>query len=121
MPQPISEIERAPAIIPRQQVAVLIEIRDVAHLDAEPALVEPRYVVGRVQLDLAEASGKCDLLLVGQWLIVEHQHRMPVHAGMDRLHPGRIERCAQIDAFDHRGEFASDGDEPHGHLRFLPS
>ena len=117
MPQPIAEIERAPAIIPRQQVAVLIEIRDVAHLDAEPALVEPRYVVGRVQLDLAEASGECDLLFVGQWLLVEHQHRMPVHAGMYRRYLSRIERRAQIDAFDHRGEFVSDRVEPHGHLR----
>ena len=116
MPQPIAEIERAPTIIPRQHIAVLIEIRNVAHLDTEPTLVEPRHVVGRVQLDLAEVSGECDLLFVCQWLIVEHQYRMPVHAGMDHRHRSSIERRAQIDAFDLRGEFASDRDEPHGHL-----
>ena len=114
MPQPIAEIERAPTIIPRQHIAVLIEIRNVAHLDTEPTLVEPRHVVGRVQLDLAEVSGECDLLFVCQRLIVEHQYRMPVHAGMD--HRSSIERRAQIDAFDLRGEFASDRNEPHGHL-----
>jgi hypothetical protein len=32
----------------------------------------------------------------------------------------RIERRAQIDAFNHRGEFVSDRVEPHGHLRVLP-
>ena len=117
MPQPIAEIERAPAIITRQYIAVLIEIRNVAHLDAEPALVKPRNVVGRVKLDFAEASGECDLLFVGQWLLVEHQHRMPVHAGMYRRYLSRIERRAQIDAFDLRGEFASDRDEPHERLQ----
>jgi hypothetical protein len=42
---------------------------------------------------------------------------MPVHAGMYRRYLSRIERRAQIDAFNHRGEFVSDRVEPHGHLR----
>src|SRR6516164_3086200 len=48
---------------------------------------------------------------------MEHQHRMPVHAGMYRRYLSRIERRAQIDAFNHRGELVSDRVEPHGHLR----
>jgi hypothetical protein len=42
---------------------------------------------------------------------------MPVHAGMYRRYLTRIERRAQIDAFNHRGEFVSDRVESHGHLR----
>src|SRR5260370_18172401 len=112
MPQPIAEIERAPTIIPRQHIAVLIEIRNVAHLDTEPTLVEPRHVVGRVQLDLAEVSGECDLLFVCQWLIVEHQYRMPVHAGMDPRHGRSTERRARIHAFALPREFPSAPAEP---------
>jgi hypothetical protein len=44
MPQPVAEINRAPAVIPRQYIAV--------HLDADPALIAPRHVVGRVALEL---------------------------------------------------------------------
>jgi hypothetical protein len=42
---------------------------------------------------------------------------MPVHAGMYRRYLSRIERRAQIDAFDHRSGFVSDRVEPHGDLR----
>ena len=36
------------------------------------------------QLDLAEAAGEGELLLVVDVLVVEDQHRVFVHAGMDR-------------------------------------
>src|SRR5215472_4779031 len=42
---------------------------------------------------------------------------MPVHAGMYRRYLSRIERRAQINAFDQRGEFVCDRVEPHVHLR----
>src|SRR5262252_1186668 len=116
MPQPIAEIEGAPPIIPRQHVAVLIEIRNVAHFDGEPALIEPRHVVCLVEFDPAEAFGEGDLLFIRQRLIVKHQHGVPIHSRMDHRHRGRIERHAQIDAFNLGGEFMSDRGEPHGHL-----
>jgi hypothetical protein len=56
-----------------RHVAVLIEIRNVAHLDAKPALIEPRHVVGRVELDMAEAFCECGLLPVVERLIVEQR------------------------------------------------
>lgn len=67
----------APAVISRQHVAVLIEIGNIVHLYAEPALIEPRHVVGRVELDIAEAFCQCGRLAVVQRLIVEHQHGSP--------------------------------------------
>jgi hypothetical protein len=38
------------------------------------SLVGPGHVVRGVELDLAEALGKSDLLRVGERLVVEHQH-----------------------------------------------
>src|SRR6266481_5419756 len=116
MPQLVAEIERAPAVVARQQVALLIEIGNVAHLDAEPALIEPRHVVGGVELDFAERFGERDLLVVGQRLIVEQQYGMAVHGGMDVRRRSGIERCAQIDAGDLGDELVPDRDEPHGCL-----
>ena len=34
-------------------------------------------------LQLTEVSGEVTLLLVGQWLVAEYQHGVPVHAGLD--------------------------------------
>src|SRR5260370_24621106 len=113
MPQPVAEIERAPAIVARQQVARVIEIGNVARLVAEPALIEPRHVVGGVELDLAEGFGKRDLLLVVQRLIAEDQYRVAVHGGVDRGCRAGIERYPQINAGDLGDEFVSDRDEPH--------
>ena len=40
VPQPVAEIEGAPPIVARQHLAVPVEIGNVAHLEAEAALVE---------------------------------------------------------------------------------
>ena len=100
MPQPVAEIEAAPAVVAGEQVAVLIEIGDVAHLVTEAALVGTGHVVRGVELDLAEARGEGDLLGVGQRLIAEHQHGIAVHAGMDRRRARLIERGREIDVLD---------------------
>jgi hypothetical protein len=114
MPQPIAETERAAAIVAQEHAAALIEIGNVAHLYAEPALIERRHVVGGVELDLAEAFGECDLLLVGERLIVEHQYGKPVHGGMDRRRGAGIKRSAEIDAVNLGDEFAPDRGDSHG-------
>ena len=60
--------------------------------------VRPAPIVGIDPLPgLAEAFGECDLLLVGERLIVEYQHGKPVHGGMDRRSGAGIEPSAEID------------------------
>ena len=55
---------------------------------------------GVVALELAKMPGKVDLLLIAERLIAEHEHRVLVHAGLDRRCFGRRQRFAAIDAGD---------------------
>ena len=117
MPQAIAEIEGALAIVARQQRVVLVEIGNVADLDAESALIEPGHVVRGIEFDLAEALGKRDLLFVADALVVKHQHRMAIHAGMDRRDGRGIKRPAQVDVLDLAGKCVGDRLDPHRALR----
>jgi hypothetical protein len=53
---------------------------------------------------LAEIAAECLLLLVGQFLVVEHQHGAAVHAGFDRGDVILAERLSDIDAGHLAGE-----------------
>ena len=66
-------------------------------------------------LDLAEVFREFDLLVVGDVLIVEHQHRVTVHAGIDRGSLLAGQRLSQIDAGHLAGEHGMDlADREHG-------
>ena len=49
-------------------------------------------------LERAEVERERHLLLVGEVLVVEHQHGILVHAGLDGRHVLRRQRLAHIDA-----------------------
>src|SRR5262249_8567867 len=65
---------------------VLFDIRDIGELDAQPALLGFRDVAAGGVLEVPEIAPERDLLLVGHRLVVEHQHRVAVHAGLDPGH-----------------------------------
>ena len=95
---------------------VAIEVRDVGELDREPALVGLDDVAVHRQLDLAEVAAERDLLLVGELLVVEHQHGIAIHAGLDRRDLVGLERPAQIDAADLADEQRMQLANLHGHV-----
>ena len=66
-----------------------------------------RHVAARRLLQSAEIAGERALLIVGQRLAVEHQHRVAIHARLDRRHVAGVERLGDIDA----GHLAGEGRE----------
>src|SRR5438067_3944586 len=99
MPQPVGQFEKPDAVVGGHDVAVLVEVREIGNAGAEPLLVTAAEVSrGAVRLQLAEMAGEGELLVVGDRLVAEHQHRVTVHAGFDRGDLVRAERLAAIDA-----------------------
>ncbi len=100
MPQLVAEVEHAAAIVPGEHAIVAVEVRDVGELDREAPILGFGHVAVHGRLDRAEVATERDLLLVAQRLVVEHEHRVAVHAGLDRRDLVGAERPAQVDAFD---------------------
>ncbi len=98
MPQAIAEIEQMSAVVARQRLAVLAEVGDVVEPGLQPRVLGFDDIAAARIFALAEIQRKGQLLLVGQVLIVEQQHGVFIHAGLDI--PGLLlcQRLAQIDA-----------------------
>ena len=86
------------AMISRQRLAVLSQVGDIVQPGGEPVILLLGHVAATGVLAIAEIQRKGHLLLVGNVLIAEQQHRVFVHAGFDI--PGflRRQRLAKINA-----------------------
>ena len=84
MPQAVADGEEPPAIVPCVRSVVLVEVGDVGEGGGQAVLVRRAQARADGVLDVAQAAGEGELLLVVELLVVEHQHRVPVHAGVDR-------------------------------------
>ena len=62
-----------------------------------------------------EALGEVELLLVGEILVAEHQHRVLVHAGADRLERRAVVHLAKIDRPHFAGEDGRERRDGDGH------
>ena len=76
VPQLVGQRVHAPVIFPGAQLVLRVEIGDVAQLQpvAEAALLRLGHLPGERHLQLAEVAAELALLLVGDRLVVEHQH-----------------------------------------------
>src|SRR5439155_14872177 len=72
------------------------------------------------QLDLAEALGESQLLVVVDHLAVEDQHGIAVHPGVDRLDLVGGQRPGHVDAIHLGGEARADLASDDWHWRCLP-
>ena len=115
MPQPVADREQPAAVVARHRPVVLVEVGDVGEGGRQPVLVGGAQAGVQRQLDLAEAAGEGELLLVVDVLVVEHQHRVSVHAGMDRGDLGGGEGAAHVDAGDLAGKARADLADGDGH------
>ena len=117
MPQPVGQFEEPHPVVGGDDVAVLVEVREIRHAGAEPLGGATADMAGRlVRFELAEMAGEDELRLVGEKLIAEHQHRIPVHARFDRGDLVRAERLMAIDAGDLADEQRMQWADRHGHL-----
>src|SRR2546423_3428910 len=117
MPQTIAEIEHAAPVVARERLALLVEVRHVDHALLEAILVVSGDVAALGILDLAEIARERHLLIVCDVLVAEHQHRIAIHAGIDRGSLLARQRLAQVDARNLADEYGMDlADREHGFL-----
>ena len=86
------------AAVFRQRLAVLAEIGDVVEAGLEPVVFLLRHRAAACILALTEIQREAHLLLVVDVLVVEDQHRVFVHGGLDLARLIRCERLSQVEA-----------------------
>src|SRR6266540_4144558 len=83
MPEPVAEAEEPPPILPGEDLVVLVEIGHVGKGGGEAVLVRCAQARADGVLDLSQAPGESELLLVVDALIVEDEHGIAIHAGVN--------------------------------------
>jgi hypothetical protein len=120
VPQPIAERGHASLVVARQLAAIPVQIGDVGKGRGESQLRIPDRRIGAF-LQLTEVAREGELLLVGDILIGQDQHRVPVHGGIDRPDLVRRQQTAHIDARQARADAGGEGFDldRHGPIIFL--
>ena len=97
----LPRLNRRWRLVAGERLAVLVEVGDVVHAGAE-ALVLAACVTlpPRASSSAPKLLRERHLLLVGDVLVVEHQHGVAVHAGLDGRDLVRAERLGDVDARD---------------------
>ncbi len=108
MPQAIADGEQPAPVLAREGCVVLVEVGDVGEGRGQARLIGRPQAGADGVLDVAQALGEGELLGVVDLLVVEYQHGIPVHAGVDRRHLVRCQRLAHVDALDFAREAGPD-------------
>jgi hypothetical protein len=119
MPQLVAEVEQTAAIVARQRLVIVAEVRHVVDQRIEPLLLRPGHIAAGRVLDLTEIAAERDLLLVGNILAMKHQDRIAVHPGLDCHGFIGRESPAQIDPRDLADEDRMDLPDRDNHWRNL--
>ena len=96
MPQPVAQRRHAPLVVARELAALLVDVGDVGEGRVEPQLRTAHRRVGAL-LERTEIAREGELLFVTDVLAGQHQHGVPVHAGVDRVDFVRRQRPARVD------------------------
>ena len=97
MPEAVREAVQALPAVSLQDLSAGIDVRDIGDgLVAEAALLQDADAGLAVKLPV-QPGGEVALLLAGESLVSEHQHRVLVHAGPDLLQGLLVVHVAQID------------------------
>ena len=118
MPQPVAEVEHASPIVARQRLLVLVEIGRILHVERQPPLGRGRDMPSGRRLQRAEIARERALRIVGQLLIVEHQHGVVIHAGLDRRDILTRQRLRDVHARHLAGELRMDRADAECHDLF---
>ena len=85
------------------------EVGDVGHVRVQPPLLGARDVAAGGDFQRAEVAAELLLLLIGEVLVVEHQHGVPIHAGFQRRDLIARQRLGDVEAGDLAGEARASG------------
>src|SRR3979411_2151529 len=100
MPKAVAEIEQMSAVVARQRLAVLAEVGDIVEAGREPRILRLDDVAATRIFPFAEIKRESQLMIVGNVLISETQHRVVTHSVFDFGGLPRRQRLSQIDAGD---------------------
>src|SRR5262249_10569928 len=101
VPEAVAQLEEPHAVLGRHDVAVAVEGGEVRDAGPQPGILSLSHVArGLVVLPLAEVPRGSDLRVVGEVLVAEAEHRVPVHSGLDRGDLLRADRPRDVDAGD---------------------
>src|SRR5712664_2787137 len=115
MPQAVAERVHAAAVAGSEELAAFVHVRDVGEgLVAESAFLHDGRTGFHVQCTI-EALRERELLVVGERLVAEHEHRVLVHPGPDPVQRAAIGDAAQIDRGHLGGEVRVKLAERQGH------
>ena len=107
VPEPVAERAQADAVVGLAHLVVAVEVRDVGHLQLQPAILGLAHLAAGGDFQFAEAAAEGQLGVVVKALVVEDQHSEAVHAGLDRGDVGVGQLAGQVDAADVAGEVAA--------------
>jgi hypothetical protein len=120
VPEPVAEGIHAAAMVGLHDLAVLVEVRDVAEgLVAEAVLLERADAELGVE-GAVEALGELEVLVVGEGLIAEDEDGELVHAGADAGERVRVVHPPEIDGAHLGHEQRMQLAERERHGRVLP-
>ncbi len=83
MPEPVADGKKPAPVVIGEGLVVLIQVRDVGEGGRQAVFVGRPQAGADGLLQLAEAAAEGKLLLVGEILVVEDQHRVFVHPPMN--------------------------------------
>ncbi len=116
MPEPVAQLEEPLAVVGRHDLAVLVEVGEIADPGAQPIVRRLADGAGPgLGFERAEVLREGDLLLVGDVLAMEDEHGEAVHAVIDRRGVLAADRLGQVDARHLAGEPGMDLPDGRGH------
>ena len=119
MPESINEAVHSSPVAGRQDLAGLVDVRDVGErLVAQAALANRSGAGPRVELAI-EPSREIELLGIGEWLIAEDEHGVLVHPVADLTERLAIIDLAQLERADLGDEMGVELLELQRHRRWL--
>ena len=119
MPQAVPEPVHAPAVVGSRDVPALVEVRDVDER-VVPQAVQAQGGGSGLRVELAvQPLREGELLVVGEGLVPEHEHRMRVHPGPDLGQRLGVVHLTQINRADLGGEVWMQRAELEGHADIL--
>ena len=110
MPEHVTQVEQPHAGLAAERLPVAAEVRDVVHAGLQALVLGLGDVAAARIFEPPEILAERHLLLVGDLLVVEHEHGVTVHARLDRRDLVRCQRFRDLDArhltHEHRMDLA---------------
>ena len=116
MPQAVADGEQPAPVVACEGRIVPVEVGDVGEGRGQPVVLRGPQARTDGMLEVAQALGEGELLGIVDLLVVEHEDRVGVHAGMDGGHLRGRERLTHVETVDLGGEGGAERADGERHV-----